>query len=135
MADRKDAAADAAAATAQIDAYLDALSPDKRAALQSLRKTIAAAAPDAVEAISYSMPAFRYRGRPLVSYLAAKAHCSFFPMSGAVIDAHRADLTGFATAKGTIRFTPDHPLPSELVRNIVRARMAETDARKPAAKR
>ena len=117
----------AAEAASRIDATLTALPADQRAALQALRKTIAAAAPEAVEAISYGAPAFRYAGRPLVSYAAAKAHCSLFPMSPAVVEAHRAELDGFDTAKGTIRFTPERPIPVELVRSIVRERMAEID--------
>jgi len=116
------------AAVAQIDAYLASLTEDNRAALQALRETIAAAAPEAVEAISYGAPAFRYRGRPLVSYLAAKEHCSFFPMNPAVIDAHRAELSDFDTAKGTIRFRPDHRIPKALVETIVHDRLAELDA-------
>ena len=94
-----------------------------------MRDLIAATATDAEEAISYGAPAFRYRGRPLVSYAAAKRHCSLFPMSPAVLAAHLDGLDGFDTAKGTIRFTPDHPLPADVVRRIVRDRMAEIDAR------
>jgi uncharacterized protein YdhG (YjbR/CyaY superfamily) len=116
-------------ATAQIDARLAALPADQRAALQTLRQRIAAAAPAAEEAISYGMPAFRYHGRSLVSYAAFKAHCSFFPMSSALIEGHRDELAGFATAKGTLRFTPAHPLPNDLVERIVRERMAQIDAR------
>jgi len=112
----------------EIDHYLVGLPADQRAALQALRKTIAAAATEAEEALSYGVPAFRYKGRPLVSYVAAKAHCSFFPMSPKVVDDHRAALTDFDLDKGTIRFQPDHPVPSDLVARIVRARMAETDA-------
>jgi uncharacterized protein YdhG (YjbR/CyaY superfamily) len=114
--------------TAQIDATLAALPADQRDALQTLRQTIAAAAPEAAEAISYGMPAFRYRGRALVSYAAFKAHCSLFPMSSSLIEGHRAELSGFATAKGTLRFTPEHPLPDDLVAQIVRERMAQIDA-------
>jgi uncharacterized protein YdhG (YjbR/CyaY superfamily) len=120
---------DPTTATARIDATLAALPADQRAALQALRETIAAAAPEAEEAISYGMPAFRYRGRPLVSYSAFKAHCSFFPMSAAMIEAHRHELGDFATAKGTLRFTPQHPLPDDLVARMVRERMAQIDAR------
>ena len=116
-------------AAATIDAMLAALPVDQRAAMEMLRGQIAGAAPDAVEAISYGAPAFRYHGRPLVAFAAAKAHCSFFPMSPAVIDAHRDELGGYDTAKGTIRFTADHPLPKDLVERIVRARIAEIDAR------
>jgi uncharacterized protein YdhG (YjbR/CyaY superfamily) len=126
-APKPDSAEGIAAATARIDATLASLPADQRAALDALRATIAAAAPDAVEGISYGMPAFRYRGHPLVGYQAAKAHCAFYPMDPAVIDAHRDELVGFDTSKGTIRFLPDHPVPSDLVVRIVRARVAALD--------
>ncbi len=120
---------DPTTATAQIDETLAALPAGQRAALQTLRDTIAAAAPEAEEAISYAMPAFRYHGRALVSYAAFKTHCSFFPMSSALVEAHRDELASFATAKGTLRFTPEHPLPNDLVERMVRERMAQIDAR------
>ena len=120
---------DPATATAQIEATLAALPADQRAALQAIRETIATAAPEAVETISYGMPAFRYRGRALVSYAAFKAHCSFFPMSAELIGKYRDELAGFATAKGTLRFTPEHRIPEALVERIVRERMAQIDAR------
>jgi uncharacterized protein YdhG (YjbR/CyaY superfamily) len=116
-----------ASATAQIDAILARLPTDQRAALQDLRRTIAAAAPAAEEAISYSMPAYRYRGRSLVSYAAFKAHCSFFPMSAELIETHRDEFAGYATSKGTLRFTPERPIPRDLVERIVRERMAQID--------
>jgi uncharacterized protein YdhG (YjbR/CyaY superfamily) len=115
-------------ASARIDAILAALPADQRIALQSLRKTIAAAAPDAVEAISYALPAFKYRGRPLVSYGAAKAHVAFYCMSPAAMEQHKDLLVGYDTTKGSIRFKPDDPLPESLVTTLVKARMAETDA-------
>lgn len=112
----------------EIDAYLAAVPDDARAALESLRATIADAAPEAVEALAYGVPAFRYRGRPLVSFGAAKAHCAFYVQSPALMDAHRDELAGYDTSKGTIRFRPSQPLPRELVTMLVRGRMAETDA-------
>jgi len=115
--------------SATIDAILAALPADQREAMQALRETIAAAAPEAAEAISYGMPAFRYRGRSLVYYAAFKAHCSLFPASGAVIAAFRDELAGFSTSKGTLKFTPQHPIPAELVTRIVHRRVAEIDAR------
>jgi len=120
---------DPATATEQIDLALAALPADQRMALQTLRETIAAVAPEAEEAISYGMPAFRYRGRALVAYAAFKAHCSLFPMSAALIESLGDACAGFATAKGTLHFTPEHPLPAELVRRIVRERMAQIDGR------
>jgi uncharacterized protein YdhG (YjbR/CyaY superfamily) len=120
---------DPATATAQIDLRLAAMPADQRAALQHLRTTIAAAAPEAVETISYSMPAFRYHGRALVSYDGFKTHCSFFPMGSEVIERHREEFADFATTKGTLHFTPDHPIPNDLVELIVRERMAQIDSR------
>ena len=112
----------------EIDAFLAALPQDVQDALEGLRRTIAVAAPDAVEAIAYGVPAFRYKGRPLVSFGAGKGHCAFYVQSPAVMEGHRAELEGYDTAKGTIRFAPDRPLPAELVTTLIRARIAETDA-------
>jgi uncharacterized protein YdhG (YjbR/CyaY superfamily) len=114
-------------AARRIDEMLSSYPADNRAALQALRETIAAAAPDAVEGISYGLPAFRYRGRPLVSYSSAKGHCAFFPMSPAVLDRHRDELAGFDLAKGTVRFSPDRPIPVEIVSEIVRERLVEIE--------
>lgn len=108
-----------------VDAYLRSLPAHQRAALQKLRKTIAASAPGAVEGFSYGLPAFRLEGRPIAAYAASKNHCSYFPMSPAVIRALADDLKRFDTSKGTIRFTADRPLPAALVRKLVRARLAE----------
>jgi uncharacterized protein YdhG (YjbR/CyaY superfamily) len=111
-----------------IDAFLAALPPEMRAALENLRRAIGAAAPGAEESISYGVPAFKYRGRPLVSFGAAKSHCSFYVQSPAVMEAHREELASYDTSKGTVRFAPDAPLPDALVAKLVMARMAETDA-------
>jgi uncharacterized protein YdhG (YjbR/CyaY superfamily) len=113
--------------SADIDEFLAGFPDDVRGALENLRRAIATAAPEAVEGIGYGVPAFKYRGRPLVSFGAGKDHCSFYVQSPAVMDAHRDALAGLDTSKGTIRFAPDKPLPTGLVTKLVRARMAETD--------
>jgi uncharacterized protein YdhG (YjbR/CyaY superfamily) len=118
-----------AEATAWIDARLAGLPADQRTALEDLRATIAAAAPEATETKSYSMPAFHYHGRDLVSYDAFKSHCSLFPMGSEVIERHAARFVDFSTSKGTLQFTPEHPIPTELVELIIRERMAYIDAR------
>ena len=109
-----------------VEGFLAKLPDDVRGALQQLRETIRLAAPNAEERVGYGVPAFYYKNRPLVSYGAGKNHCSFYVQSPAVMEAHRAELEGFDTAKGTIRFRPDGPIPAELVEKLVRARMEET---------
>jgi uncharacterized protein YdhG (YjbR/CyaY superfamily) len=107
-----------------VDDYLAALSDDKRAALQKLRRSIRAAAPRAEECISYQLPAFRLKGM-LVAFGATSNHCAFYAMSSSTLAALKDDLKGYDTSKGTIRFQSDHPLPAALVRKVVKARIAE----------
>jgi uncharacterized protein YdhG (YjbR/CyaY superfamily) len=108
-----------------MDAYLSRLPAAQRSALEHLRGLIAETASDAEEGHSYGMPAFRYRGRPLVGFQAARDHLGFYPMSPTLIEAHAAELAAFSTSKGTIRFTPERPLPDALVRAIIEERLAE----------
>ena len=110
------------------DAYLAALPPAQRAALQKLRQTIKSAAPKAEECISYQLCAFRQNG-PLVAYGATKNHCAFYLMSGTTLEKFKDDLQPFETSKGTIRFQPENPLPATLIRKLVKARIAENKAR------
>lgn len=116
-------------APASVDEYLKGLPKPSRAALEKLRKTIKAAAPNATDAISYQMPAFKVDGRPLVAYAAFKDHCSLFPMSMKVIEDHRNELEPYLSGKGTVRFDMDEPLPAGLVKKIIKARIAEIGAR------
>jgi uncharacterized protein YdhG (YjbR/CyaY superfamily) len=108
-----------------VEAYLTSLAPQQRSALQKLRETIAAAAPEAEEGITYSMPGFLLGGRGFVGYSAFKDHYSFFPMSPKAIEAHRDALGSRVTGKGTISFEYGRPLPTGLVRKVVRTRLAE----------
>jgi uncharacterized protein YdhG (YjbR/CyaY superfamily) len=115
--------------TKTIDEYLAALSDDKRAALEKLRKTIRAVAPKAEECISYQLPAFRQNGM-LVAFGATANHCAFYLMSSSTLDAHEDELKDYDTSKGTIRFQADKPLPVALVRKLVKARIAENAGRR-----
>jgi uncharacterized protein YdhG (YjbR/CyaY superfamily) len=109
-----------------VDEYLAGLNSDQRAALEKLRKTIRAVAPKAEECISYGLAAFRLNGRPLVAFGAWANHCALYPMSASTTEAFKDQLKDFETSKGTIRFQADKPLPAALVRNLLKARIAES---------
>ena len=116
-----------------IDEYLALVSEDKRAALQALREVIHAAAPDAEECISYQMPAFRLNGM-LVGFAAAKNHCALYAWNGSTVGLFADELRGYDTSKGTIRFTPERPLPERLVRRLVEMKAAKNAQKAKAVK-
>jgi uncharacterized protein YdhG (YjbR/CyaY superfamily) len=113
-----------------VQAYFRSLPPEQRAPLQKLRETIAAAAPEAEEGVTYSMPGFLLGGKGFVAYAAFKDHYSFFPMSTNAIEAHREELGERVTGKGTIMFGYGQPLPTALVKKVVKTRALEATARR-----
>jgi len=112
-----------------IDEYLARAHTNHRDALQELRQTIQAVAPNAEECISYAIPAFRLDGRLLVGFAAWSNHCSFYSMSSKTLKKFRNELRNFQTSKGTLRFSPDKPLPVALVKKLLKARIAENNVR------
>lgn len=113
----------------RIEAYLQALPTESRATLQQIRATIKELEPEAVEAISYGMPAFKLSGRPLAGYAAYKTHCSYFPMSGAVTDQLAEALQDYETSKGGFKFPNGQPPPKALIKRLLAARKAELDSK------
>jgi uncharacterized protein YdhG (YjbR/CyaY superfamily) len=127
------AKATAGKATEGVDAvnsYLAKVPEPARSTLEKIRATIRSAVPaEATEGLSYGMPAFRYKGA-LVAYAAFKNHCSFFPMQTSLTDTMQEELKGYRTSKGTLQFPVDKPLPAALVKKMVKARVAENEARR-----
>src|SRR5215813_11629626 len=114
---------------ADVENYLAKVPQPARTTLQKIRAAIRAAAPrKATEAISYGIPAFNYHGL-LVAYAAFKNHCSFFPASGELLKEFADELRDYPCSKGTIRFALDKPLPSALVKKIVKARVAKNETK------
>jgi len=114
---------------AEIDDYLATVDdPAKRAALEHLRTQILAVVPDAEQCISYSMPAFRVDGKVVAGFAAFKKHLSYFPHSGAVIGEVPA-AKRWGTTKGTLQFTPDDPLPDDVVADLIAAKQAVNAAK------
>jgi uncharacterized protein YdhG (YjbR/CyaY superfamily) len=108
-----------------VDVYFARLPDDRRAVLAELRRTVRAAAPEAVETIAYNMPALRLGGRFLVSYDSYRRHISLFPASDAVVTALGPEIEPYLAGKGTIRFPAGRPIPLDLVDRIVRIRVDE----------
>ena len=108
-----------------IHRYFAAQSPRARVALKKMRETILAVAPDAVEGFSYRMPAVRLDGKVLVWYAGFTNHTSLFPIGDAIRRKYAAELKGFETSKGTVRFPLDKALPVALVKRLVKARISE----------
>ena len=124
------------AVPATVDEYLASLSDDERAALESMRATVNAAAPDADESIAYGMPALRSHGRQfLVSYAAYKRHYSLFPASDGVVTGLGDEIAPFLAGRGTIRFPKSRPLPLDTIRKVVEIRLAENAAHAAAGSR
>jgi uncharacterized protein YdhG (YjbR/CyaY superfamily) len=106
-----------------VDDYISALSQPARGKLQQMRAAIRSVVPaQAVEVISYRIPAFRHQG-VVVWYAAFRKHCSLFPTAG-VIEQFKDDLAGYTVSKGTIQFRLDRPLPVRLIKKMVKARVA-----------
>ena len=113
-----------------IDEYLAGVPEPGRSTLNKVRATIRSVVPkDATEAISWGMPAFKYKG-PLVGFAAFTNHCSLFPMNSSLIVTFKNELEGFETSKGTIHFPLDKPLPTALTKKLVKARVAENESKK-----
>src|SRR5262249_53743818 len=113
-----------------IDEYLLGVAEPAKTTLEKMRQMIRRFAPaDTAETISYGIPTFRYK-KSLVAIAAFKSHCSLFPMNASLIKAFAKELKGYETAKGTIRFPVDKPLPAALVKKIVAARVADNETTK-----
>jgi uncharacterized protein YdhG (YjbR/CyaY superfamily) len=113
----------------EVDDYLAALSDEQRVALQHLRETIRSIIPDAQEVMSYGMPGFRIDGEVVAGYAAFRHHLSYFPHSGSVLTECIDDVASYKQTKSSLHFSAAQPLPTALVRNLIRARRAQQPRR------
>ena len=112
-----------------VDEYLARVPEPARSTLNKMRAVIRSAVPpEATETISYRIPAFKHKG-VLVWFAAFSNHCSLFP-TASVVEAFKNELKGFSTSKGTIHFPTDEPLPTALIKRIVKARVAQNEGKK-----
>jgi uncharacterized protein YdhG (YjbR/CyaY superfamily) len=109
--------------------YLSNLAEPERAQLAHVCEVVQRVLPDVEEGQSYGIPAFKYRGSPLLGLLATKKHLSLFPFGKAAVDHVRGELTGFSLSSGTIRFTPERPVPDLVLEKLIRFKQREIDAK------
>lgn len=105
-----------------MDEYLAGVDEPQRSTLQTVRERIHAACPGAEECVAYGVPAFRVDGITFAGLAARKNGCSYYPMSGSLLDDF--DLAGYTRTKGALQFPADAPLSAALVKRLVRARLA-----------
>lgn len=110
--------------SATMDEYIRSFPPEIRKILEEMRAVIRDEAPEAEEAIRYGMPTFRLHGKNLVHFAAFRHHIGFYPIPSAV-EAFREELSPYKQGKGSVQFPPERPVPYDLVREIVRFRVAE----------
>jgi len=122
-------AAKSSSAPKNVDEYIARVPQPARSTLKKMRAAIRSAVPpDAVDIISYGIPAFKHK-RVLVWFAAFSNHCSLFP-TAAIIEKFKNELKGLPTSKGTIHFPTDKPLPTALIKKLVKARVAQTESKK-----
>jgi len=106
-----------------IDEYIAQAPPDVQPVLQKIRAVIHETVPEAQERISYQMPGFYLKGS-LVWFGSHTNHIGFYP-TGQGIEAFKAELSPYKTSKGAVQFPLDKPIPYDLIRKIVKYRVAE----------
>lgn len=107
------------------DEYLESVAEPERNALRTVRERVHTAFPDVEECFAYGMPAFRIGGITVAGYAARKQGCSYYPMSGSVLDAFDVVALGYTRTKGALQFPSDAPPSAELLGQLVRARLAQ----------
>jgi len=109
-----------------IDDYLKGVPEDRRRVLEDLRATIRSIGPDALECISYRIPAFRLNGVVIAGFCATAKGCLYLPLSGSTLKTLARDVCRYSRTRGSLYFLSDEPLPTTLVRKLIKARIAET---------
>jgi uncharacterized protein YdhG (YjbR/CyaY superfamily) len=102
----------------EIDQYIANFPTATQEKLQLVRETIKKAAPEAKEKISYAIPTFDLYGN-LVHYAGYKNHIGFYPGNGG-IEAFKEEISNYKSAKGSVQFPLDKPLPLDLISRITK---------------
>lgn len=119
--------------TEAVDQFISAFPEATQVLLQKMRATIRKAAPGAEETINYGIPTFKLQGN-LVHFSGYKNHIGFYPGPSALI-AFKAELAGYESAKGSVKFPVNRAIPYPLIARMVKFRVKENLARQAAKKK
>jgi len=114
-----------------MDDFLDTRDPEVRAAFARIVEAAQASVPQAVQGLTYAMPALLYRNKGLVAFNEGKSFLSVYPCSGWVVEQVADQLPNHSLSKGTIRFTVDNPIPDDVLTSIIRLRRKEIEHGRP----
>lgn len=112
----------------RVDQYLATLPDDQQALLADVRGRVKTLAPQAIETISYGMPAFKLGPKFLLSFAGWKRHCSIYPINDGLLRRYAGQLEGYGTTKGSLHFTAAQPLPEGLLEDLVRGRIRDIES-------
>lgn len=110
-----------------IEQYLIQVDPESRTALEQVVALVRQTVPEVSEGIAYGVPALIYKSMPLLAFRVNAQHIGLYPCSGAIISQLKDELTEFSVAAGTVRFSPDHPIPEKTLIQMLKLRQAEID--------
>jgi len=114
--------------TSSIDKYISQFPKEIQRVLEKLRQTIKKSAPKSEETMSYGIPTFDMNGKHLVHFAAFKKHIGFYPTPSG-ISKFQKEMSDYETAKGSVKFPLDKPIPFDLVKEIVKFRVEENKSK------
>lgn len=110
-----------------VDSYIETVTPPQQTEFKRMRRIIMEAVPTATQGISYGMPAFLYKGKPVISFTVTKKFLSMYPFSGRVVEKLHQKLRDFELTSGSIHFSLGHPIPESLLKEIITTRLQEIE--------
>jgi uncharacterized protein YdhG (YjbR/CyaY superfamily) len=108
-----------------MDEFLAQVEPERRRALQRLRRTVRKLVPRAEECLSYGIPAFRLDGAVIGGFAPTKDGCSYYPFSGHTFQTLAKELEGWSRTKSALHFDVENGIPEKLLRKLLKARIGE----------
>ncbi len=112
-----------------VDAFIEASPSETQEKLREMRQIIKSAIPKAEEKISYKMPAYKLNGKWIAGFAGFKNHIGYYPMSGSLLEDFKDEIKDYVSSKGAVQFPLDKPLPVQLIKKLINARIKSEKTR------